>query len=95
MSARFDVFKDKAGKFRFHLRAANGEIIVASQSYSDKKLAMKGINSVVKNAPIAKIEDMTVEVTDVKKKPGRPKAVEKTAKPAVKPKVAANKKIKS
>lgn len=31
MTAKFELFKDTAGQFRFHLKAANGEIIAASQ----------------------------------------------------------------
>jgi uncharacterized protein len=31
MAAKFEITKDKAGKFRFHLKAPNGEIIAASQ----------------------------------------------------------------
>ena len=31
MAAKFEISKDKSGKFRFHLKAANGEIIAASQ----------------------------------------------------------------
>jgi uncharacterized protein YegP (UPF0339 family) len=33
MAAKFEISKDHAGKFRFHLKAANGEIIAASQGY--------------------------------------------------------------
>jgi uncharacterized protein len=33
MAAKFEITKDKAGKFRFHLKAPNGEIIAASQGY--------------------------------------------------------------
>ena len=86
MSAKFTVFKDKAGKFRFNLKAANGEIIAASESYPDKKSALKGIASIVKSAPIAKIDDTThVEKPAVKaaaKKPAVKKAAAK--KPAAK-----------
>jgi uncharacterized protein len=32
-AARFEISKDTAGKYRFHLKAGNGEIIVASQAY--------------------------------------------------------------
>jgi Domain of unknown function (DUF1508) len=31
-AARFEITKDKAGKYRFHLKAGNGEIIAASQA---------------------------------------------------------------
>jgi uncharacterized protein YegP (UPF0339 family) len=52
---KFEWFKDKAGKFRFRLLAANGEIIATSEGYSSKDACVNGIESVKKNAPIAKI----------------------------------------
>ena len=33
MAGKFEIIKDKVGKYRFHLKAANGEIIAASQAY--------------------------------------------------------------
>ena len=51
----FEWYKDKAGKFRFRLKAANGEIIAASQAYVLKEDVIKGIESLKKNAPIAMI----------------------------------------
>lgn len=51
----FEWYKDKAGKFRFRLKAANGEIIAASQGYVLKEDVIKGIESLKKNAPIAMI----------------------------------------
>ena len=69
MPAKFIVFKDKAYKFRFNLEAANGKIIYTSKSYPDKKSVLKGIASIVKNAPVAKIDDITmVEIKPRKKK---------------------------
>jgi uncharacterized protein YegP (UPF0339 family) len=59
----FEIQCDSAGKFRFHLRAANGEIIAASQSYLSRESAEKGIASIKKNAPMAKIIDQTTAVT--------------------------------
>jgi uncharacterized protein YegP (UPF0339 family) len=70
MAAKFTVFLDKAKKYRFNLKAANGEIIAASESYPDKKSALKGIASIQKNAATAKIIDETGEI-EVPKKPGR------------------------
>ena len=52
---KFEWFKDKTGKFRFRLVAANGEIIATSEAYSSKDGCVNGIESVKKNAPIAKI----------------------------------------
>ena len=57
----FDVFYDAVGRFRFHLKAANGQIIAVSQSYGTIESALKGIDSIKKNAPIAKIADFTTE----------------------------------
>jgi uncharacterized surface protein with fasciclin (FAS1) repeats/uncharacterized protein YegP (UPF0339 family) len=55
----FEILLDAADKFRFHLKAANGQIIAISQSYGTKESAIKGIASIKKNAPIAKIADLT------------------------------------
>ncbi|MGO9158725.1 YegP family protein [Mycobacterium sp.] len=59
MAAKFEISKDKAGKYRFHLKAANGEFIAASQGYETKANAEKGIESVKTNAPDAKVADLT------------------------------------
>jgi uncharacterized protein YegP (UPF0339 family) len=42
MAAKCEISKDHAGKFRFHLKAPNGEIIAASQRYETKANAEKG-----------------------------------------------------
>ena len=54
---KFEVYKDKAGEFRFRLKARNGENIGKSEGYKRKDSCMKGIASVGKNAPDAKIEE--------------------------------------
>jgi uncharacterized protein len=59
MAAKFEVSKDKAGKFRFHLKAANDEIIAASQGYETKESAHQGIESVKTSASAAKVVDLT------------------------------------
>jgi uncharacterized protein YegP (UPF0339 family) len=46
LAAKFEITKDKAGKFRFHLKAPNGEIIAASQSYETKASAEKGVHAI-------------------------------------------------
>jgi uncharacterized protein YegP (UPF0339 family) len=80
MSAKFTVFKDKAGNFRFNLKASNGEIIAAcSEGYHSKKSALKGIASIVKSSAVAAIVDTTVEEKDAKKPAGKPVAKTKTA----------------
>jgi len=55
----FEVMCDAAGKYRFHLKAGNGQIIAVSQSYGAKESAIKGIESIKKNAQIAKTADLT------------------------------------
>jgi uncharacterized protein YegP (UPF0339 family) len=50
MAGKFELFKDKAGEFRFRLKAGNGEIILASEGYKQKASAVNGIESVKKNA---------------------------------------------
>jgi hypothetical protein len=55
---KFECFTDKAGKFRFRLIAANGEKIATGEAYTSKDSCMKGIESVKKNAPIAKIVEV-------------------------------------
>lgn len=46
----FDIYKDKKGKFRFRLKAKNGEIICSGQAYTSKASCVKGINSLITNA---------------------------------------------
>ena len=55
--AKFEISKDHAGKFRFHLKAPNGEIVAASQGYESKASAEKGIEAIKTHAPGAKVED--------------------------------------
>jgi uncharacterized protein len=55
MAGKFEVYQDKAGKYRFRLKAGNGEIIAAGEAYESKAGCLKGIESVKKNAPKAKV----------------------------------------
>ncbi len=50
MAAKFELYTDKAGEFRFRLKADNGENILASEGYKQKASAENGIDSVKKNA---------------------------------------------
>ena len=47
---KFEIYKDKAGEFRFRLKAKNGEPILASEGYTAKAGCVNGIESVKKNA---------------------------------------------
>ncbi len=53
MAGKFELYKDKAGKYRFRLKAGNGETIASSEAYESKAAAKNGIESVKKNAPDA------------------------------------------
>ena len=50
MPGKFEVYKDKAGEFRFRLKAANGQNILGSEGYSKKASCTNGIESVKKNS---------------------------------------------
>ena len=52
---KFEVYTDKAGEFRFRLKARNGEIIATSEGYKAKASCFNGIESVKKNAPEAEV----------------------------------------
>ena len=52
---KFELYVDKAGEFRFRLKAKNGEVIAVSEGYKSKSSCLNGIESVRKNAPEAKI----------------------------------------
>ena len=48
---KFEVYKDKAGEFRFRLKARNGEIIATGEGYKAKASCLNGIDSIRRNAP--------------------------------------------
>ncbi len=52
---KFEMYQDKAGEYRFRLKARNGEIIGTSEGYTAKAGCLNGIESVQKNAPEAEI----------------------------------------
>ena len=54
---KFEVYTDKAGEFRFRLKATNGQIIATGEGYKSKSGCMNGIESVKKNAPEADVVD--------------------------------------
>ena len=52
---KFELYVDKAGEFRFRLKAKNGETIAVSEGYKSKASCLNGIESVRRNAPEAEI----------------------------------------
>ncbi len=52
---KFELYQDKAGQYRFRLKARNGEIIAVSEGYTARAGCWGGIESVKKNAGAAEI----------------------------------------
>ena len=54
---KFEIYTDKAGEFRFRLKARNGQIIAVSEGYKKLESCKNGIESVRKNAADASVEE--------------------------------------
>ena len=65
---KFVIRKTNTG-IKFDLKAGNGEVIATSEVYSSEESCRKGIASVQKNAPVAAVEDQTVEGFAAEKHP--------------------------
>ena len=62
MAGYFELYQDKAGKFRFRVKAGNHEIVASSsESYPDKATAEKGITAVQNAVSGATIKDLTTK----------------------------------
>ena len=59
MTARFVLKKGSTGMFRFNLVPINGQVIATGEAHESKVSAIKGIESVKRNAPVAEIDDQT------------------------------------
>lgn len=62
---KYQIYKDTADKFRFRLKAANGEIIAEGEGYESKEGCLNGIN-VVKSSCEAEIEDLSAPKEPIK-----------------------------
>lgn len=59
MSARFELFEDRSGRFRWRLVHRNGNVIADSgEGYASRQKARQGIASVKENAPDAPVESV-------------------------------------
>ena len=54
---KFELYLDRAGKYRFRLKARNGKIVGVSEGYNNKSGCLNGIESVRNNAPEAQMEE--------------------------------------
>ena len=82
LNPKYQVFKDAADKFRFRLKASNGEIIAQSEGYETKDACRNGIE-VVKRSYDAKIDDSAVAGAHVEERPVRSSVGVKPAKATV------------
>jgi len=60
MSAKYQMYKDVAGKFRFRLKAANNKIVAVSEAYEQRSGCLNGIKSVQRYCNSG-IYDATIE----------------------------------
>ena len=54
------VIRNVASGIKFDLKATNGQVIATSEVYTTEAACRGGIESVMKNAPVANVEDQTV-----------------------------------
>ena len=64
MPAKYQLYKDMAGKFRFRLRAENNKIVAVSEAYERKAGAINGVKSVQSNCQ-SHIEDTTIQADKI------------------------------
>ncbi|MCD2187382.1 YegP family protein [Actinomycetospora soli] len=58
MAGKFEVYEDKSGKFRFRLKASNGQIVASGEAYETRAAARKGCESVQKAADGASVTEV-------------------------------------
>lgn len=58
MAGKFELYKDRAGKWRFRLKAGNGQVIATGEAYESKSAAQNGIESIKRNAPDAPVVEI-------------------------------------
>jgi uncharacterized protein len=61
-AAKFEVYKDRGGEYRWRLRAQNRQILASSgEAYSDKRGCLAAIESVKRAAADAPVEEMPAD----------------------------------
>jgi len=55
---KYEIYKDATQKFRWRLKAANGEIIASGEAYESKDGCKKGIEVIKSVAPRATVVDV-------------------------------------
>jgi uncharacterized protein len=57
MAGKFEVYSDKAGKFRFRLKASNGQVVAIGEAYETLAAAKAGCEAVQRAADGAQVVD--------------------------------------
>ena len=60
LKAKYQVYRDLTGKYRFRLRASNNKIVAVSEAYENKAGCLNGVKSVQNNCN-SHIQDNTAE----------------------------------
>ena len=58
MAGVFEVYEDQGKKYRFRLKAGNGEVVASSEAYESKASAIKGCEAVQRAAKDAKVVEV-------------------------------------
>ncbi len=58
MAAKFEIYKDARGEYRFRLKAGNGEVVATGESYPTAAGARAGVAAVKRAAGEADIVDV-------------------------------------
>lgn len=57
MAAKFEIYEDSRGEWRFRLKAGNGEIVATGEGYSNRAAAIRGTEAVKRAATEAPTPD--------------------------------------
>ena len=76
MAGKFEVYQDKAGKYRWSLKARNGQVVASGQGYDTKAAAIRGTQAVQRAAEGATLHDPDTRTSAEKSAEGsrRPRA---------------------
>ncbi|MDR1807113.1 MAG: DUF1508 domain-containing protein [Propionibacteriaceae bacterium] len=58
MAAKFEIYPDAKGEYRFRLKAGNGEVVATGQAYASKAGAIEGAKAVQRAAAAATITEV-------------------------------------
>ncbi len=61
MAGKFEVYQDSAGKYRFRLKAGNGEVVATGQAYASLAGAKEGCAAVQRAASGANVVEVTTD----------------------------------